>query len=190
MGNWIDYRVDVLANSPAEVNQIAKRLNQPSQELVGRVAGKFGQEVNEVAEGLMDLLEFKPVSNLGYISNELNKARRFSLAVKDRSFGIVDSHLSEVSEAFPAAIFLVEYFDQQWSYAGKRVIKAGNLIQQIHDGQQQAQGIDWMLVDIFAPFRSEYELGAEFGSLWQNWLAALTVAVEDLKDQLAGPGRS
>jgi hypothetical protein len=190
MGNWIDYNLDILANSPTEINQIAKRLNQPSQELVSWVAGKFGQSANEVAEGLKDLLEFKTVSNLGNISNELNKARRFSLAFKDRSVGIVNSHLSEVSEAFPAAIFLVEYFDQQWSYAGKRVIKAGKLIQQIHDGQQEAQAIDWVLVDIFAPFRSEYELGVEFGSLWQKWLAALTVAVQGLKDEQASLGRS
>jgi len=54
MGNWIDYRLDVLANSPAEINQIAERLNQPSQELASWVASKFGQSVNEVAEGLRD----------------------------------------------------------------------------------------------------------------------------------------
>ncbi len=41
--------------------------------------------------------------------------------------------------------------------------------------------MDWVLVDIFAPFKSEYELGAEFGSLWQEWLDDLTTAVHELK---------
>jgi len=181
MGNWIDYRLDVLANSPAEINQIAERLNQPSQELIAWVAKESGQSANEVAVGLKDLLTFKAVTNLGYVSDEVNKARRFSLAFKDRYYGIVKSHLAEVSEAFPTAIFLLEYYDQQASYAGKKVIRAGELVRQIHDGHQQAQAMDWVLVDIFAPFRTEYELGAEFGSLWQEWLADLTIAVHELK---------
>jgi hypothetical protein len=29
MSNWIDYNLDVLAGSPAEISQIAERLNQP-----------------------------------------------------------------------------------------------------------------------------------------------------------------
>lgn len=34
MSNWVDYSVDVLEGSPAEINQIAERLKQPSAELV------------------------------------------------------------------------------------------------------------------------------------------------------------
>ncbi len=48
MGNWIDYRLDVLANSPAEINQIAEKLNQPSLELAGWIAQKDGHPVNEI----------------------------------------------------------------------------------------------------------------------------------------------
>ena len=181
MGNWIDYRLDVLANSPAEINQIAERLNQPSLELAGWIAQKDGHPVNEITGPLKELLEFKTVTNLGYVGDDVNKARRFSLAFKDRYYGIVKSHLAEVSETFPTAIFLLEYYDQQASYAGKKVIRAGEIVRQIHDGHQQAQAMDWVLVDIFAPFKSEYELGAEFGSLWQEWLADLTIAVHELK---------
>lgn len=183
MSNWIDYQLDVMAGSPAEMNQVAERLNQPSQELTIWVAEKFGQSVNEVAAGLKDLLKFEVVRNLGCVSDEINKARRFRLTFKDRSHGIVDSHLAEVSEDFPTAIFLLEYYDLQYSYAGKSVIKAGELVQGIHDGDQHAQAMEWVLVDIFAPFRAEYELGVEFGSLWQEWLADLTIAIQNLRGE-------
>lgn len=103
--------------------------------------------MSEVAEGLKELLEFKAVRNLGYVSNDVNKARRFSLSFKDRHYGIIDSHLAEVSEAFPAAVFLLEYRDAQASYAGKRVIRAGEVVQEVFDGDQRVQGLDWALLD-------------------------------------------
>jgi hypothetical protein len=47
---------------------------------------------------------------------------------KDKFYGIVDSHLTEVSRAFPAAIFLLEHFDTQASYSGKRVMRDGEIV--------------------------------------------------------------
>jgi hypothetical protein len=184
MSNWIDYSLDVLAGSPAEINQIAERLNQPSLELTGWIARRDGQQANEVTEALKELLDFKAIRNLGYVSNDVNKARRFSLAFKSRFYGIVDSHLIEVSEAFPKAIFLLEYRDAQASYAGKRVIRAGEIVREVFDGDQRVQGLDWALLDIFAPFKAEY-YGEEheFGSLWAPWLDAIVAAAKALKDQ-------
>ena len=188
MSNWIDYKLDVLAGSPAEISQIAERLNQPSLELVTWIAQRDGEPVSEVAEGLKELFEFKAVKNLGYVSNDVNKARRFSLAFKSRSYGIVNSHLVEISEAFPKAIFLLEYFDMQASYSGKRVIRAGVVVQEVFDGDQKVQGLDWALLDIFVPFRAEY-YGEEhdFGSLWTPWLDAIMTAVKGLKDIQGSP---
>jgi hypothetical protein len=144
--------------------------------------------VSEVAEGLKELLEFKTVKNLGYMHQGVNKARRFSLEFKDKSYGIVDSHLTEISRAFPAAIFLLEYFDTQASYSGKQVIRAGEVVQKVFDGDQQAQGLDWALLDIFAPFRAEYDGEEhEFGSLWTPWLDAVMAAVKGLKDIQGSP---
>jgi hypothetical protein len=122
--------------------------------------------VSESAERLKELLEFKTVENLAYVHNDVSKARRFGLEFKDRYYGIVDSHLTEVSRAFPAAIFLLEYFDMQMSYSGKRVMRSGEVVQEVFDGDQQVRGLDWALLDIFAPFRAEY-FGEEheFGSL-------------------------
>ena len=154
MSNWINYNLDVLAGSAPEIYQIAKRLNQPSSELANRIARRDGQQLNEVTERLKELLDFKTVRNLGYVANEINKARRFSLSFKDRHYGIVDSHLTEVSRAFPAAIFLLEYFDTQASYSGKRVMRAGEVVHEVFDGDQQVQGLDWVLLDIFAPLPS------------------------------------
>jgi hypothetical protein len=96
MSNWIHYTIDVLAGSPAENNQIAEKLNQPSLELANWIAGRDGQPVSAVGEGLKGLLEFK-----------------------DKFYGIVDGHLTEVSRAFPEAIFLLEHFDARASYSGK-----------------------------------------------------------------------
>jgi hypothetical protein len=107
MSNWIDYNLDVLAGSPAEINQIAEKLNQPSLELANWIAQRDGQPVSGAAGGLQELLEFKAVRNLSYVSNDFNKTRRFSFSFKDRHYGIIVSHLAEVSVAFPGAVFLL-----------------------------------------------------------------------------------
>ena len=85
MSNWINYNLDVLAGSPAEINQIAERLNQPSSELANWIAQRDGQPLSAVREGLKELLDFQTVKNLGHVANEINKARRFTLAFKSRS---------------------------------------------------------------------------------------------------------
>ncbi len=184
MSNWIDYSLDVLAGSPAEINQIAERLNQPLLELAGWIARRDGQQANEVTEALKELLEFKTVKNLGHVHNDVNKARRFSLEFKDRHYGIVDSHLIELSEAFPNTIFLLEYWDTQASYSGKRVMRAGRVVQEVFDGDQKVQGLDWALPDIFAPFRSEY-YGEEhaFGTLWSQWVDDMVASAMALKNE-------
>lgn len=133
--------------------------------------------------GLKELLEFKAARNLGYVSNDVNKARRFSLAFKSKFYGIVESHLAEVSEAFPNAIFLLEYSDIQASYSGRRVLRAGEVVQEVFDGDQNVEGLDWALLDIFAPFRAEYYGEKhEFGTLWNSWLDAMMTALKGLKD--------
>ena len=190
MSNWIDWKLDVLASNPDEINHISERLNQPSPELVNWVAQRFDQPVSEVAQGLTKLLEFKLVKNLGYVDNTLNKARRFRTEFADKRDGIVRSHLFEISEAFPAAIFLLEYCDAQASYTGKQVIRAGEVVQEVFDGDQQLQSLDWALLDIFAPFKAEYYgERAEFGSLWQPWMEAVMAAARQLKGGEDAPNR-
>jgi hypothetical protein len=54
------------------------------------------------------------------------------------------------------------------NYDAKVVIYAGHEIRSTHDACHQAQFQKWVLPDIFAPYRNEYELGLEFGSLWDN----------------------
>ncbi len=109
--------MDVLAGSPAEIDQVSERLNKPSRELATWVASKFGDPVDDVEDFLQQLLTLKTDQDLRFLHSEINKARRFTLAFKKYS-GIVNSHLVEVSEAFPRAVFLIEYYDMQWSYSG------------------------------------------------------------------------
>ena len=56
-------------------------------------------------------------------------------------------------------------------------------MQEVFDGDQQIQGLDWALLDIFAPFKAEY-YGEEheFGSLWTPWLEAVIAAARQLQD--------
>jgi hypothetical protein len=95
----------------------------------------------------------------------------------------VNSHLYEISAEFPSAMFLLTYRDMMASYAGKEVIRAGEIIQSVHDGDQKTQSLDWVLIDIFPPFLAEYYDGLPFGNLWQEWVGELTAAVADLKNQ-------
>jgi hypothetical protein len=46
---------------------------------------------------------------------------------------------------------------------------------------------EWVLPDIFAPFRAEYLSGAEFGTLWDPWLAEMETAVAKLRERYGAP---
>jgi hypothetical protein len=190
MSNWIDYNIDVLAGSPIEINRIADRLKRPSNKLVGWVAGRDGESAAKITEGLKKLFDFEATKNLGYVDPVVNQARRFHLSFRSKSYGIVDSHLFEISAEFPSSIFLLTYRDMMASYSGRRVIRAGEVVQEVHDGDQKVQSLDWILIDIFPPFFAEYYDGLEFGSLWQEWLGKLEAAVEELKDQSAGTAKA
>jgi hypothetical protein len=158
--NPIDYRLDVLANSPTEINQITKKLHEGG---------------------------YTVVCNLGYSHPSVNKSREF----QSGGYGSPDvAPALLVSEEFPRAIFLLTYVDMQWSYSGKCVICGGRVIRHIHDGEQRAQAQDWALLDIFAPFRAEYETDSEVGSLWQQWLDDIIAAANELKERSRDAGLS
>lgn len=177
MSNWLDYKLDVLATSPEEINRIAARLKQPSAELLDWAAKRANRKPDEIEQDVTELVSCEPVTNLFYIHESVNKARRFKNSFKDRFTGIVDSHIFEISREFPNAVLLLEYTDGQYSYSGKTVIRAGEAVRRIFDGKQQSQGLDWVLLDIFAPFVAEWDRGMPFGSLWTKWL-------DDAKKQL------
>jgi len=186
MSNWIDLRLDVLASSPEEINKIEAALQEPCEELIALVAHKWNADAKEIAADVKELLTFKPTHNLGYVHPSVNKARRFQNSFKDRSWEVVRSHVDFVSRDFPKAIFLAEHWNSMASSASKTVIRAGQEVRSVYDGSQQAQGCDWVLPDIFAPYRAEYANGDEFGALWAKWM-------EGMRRQLAvltegGPG--
>jgi hypothetical protein len=151
--NPIDYELDVLASGPDEISRITSRLNEHG---------------------------YTVVRNLGYIHPSKNKSRRFHAAGTGWRPAIAPVLI--VSEAFPQAIFLLTYYDLCWSYSGECVIYGGREIRGIHDGEQKAQSLDWALLDIFAPFRAEYENNLEVGSLWREWLDDIVVAANELKE--------
>jgi hypothetical protein len=64
------------------------------------------------------------------------------------------------------------------SYQGKKVILAGDEIRCTHDRDHHTQAQEWVLPNIFAPYQAEYELGLEFGSLWDDW-------VDDMRKEMA-----
>src|SRR5215831_9666412 len=111
MSNIIDYSLDVLATSPEEINRIATRLKQPSSDLLDWVAKRDDCKPDEIAQFLAEVVSFEPVRNLFYIHESVNKARRFKNSFRDRFYGIINSHLFEVSTGFPNAVFLLEYRD-------------------------------------------------------------------------------
>jgi hypothetical protein len=176
MANWVDYQLDVLASCPDEINRIETRLAHPSEELIAWVAEEWHASPKFVTE----LVTFKSKHNLFQLHESVNKARQFRNSWK-RYRGIVNSHLFEVSAEFGTAVFLLEEWDMQTSYSGRMVIHAGKVVQDVFDGKQRSQALDWVLPDIFAPFRAEWNEGLEFGSLWRDWVEETAVAVEELR---------
>lgn len=185
MSNWVGFRLDVLAGSPAEINQIEAALQEPCDELFCWFAGHVNKRPEEVAADVKEIVSFKPDSNLGYIDPSVNKARRFKNSFKDRFSGTVMSHIDFVSKQFPTAIFLLEYCDDQWNYPGKMVIRAGEEIHHVCDGNQQAQvhACEWVLPNIFAPYWTEYVDGLEFGCLWEQWVSELAAVIRQLQSR-------
>lgn len=175
MSLYIDHHLDVLASSPAEIQQIAERLDRPSAEL-GNCNPIWSPE--QVAE----LFHWETVAKLDYGDDALNKARRFHIS-GTRTYGIVIDHVGEVSEAFPAAIFLLAYSDEMGG-AAKFVFHAGAWMPELEEWNQHSPyPMEWALLDIFAPFRNEYASGLPFGSLWKPWLEAVMAAVKHLQEQ-------
>jgi len=173
MSNWVDLNLDVLASSPEEINEIGRALQQPSDELILWRAQKTGEDPKEIADSIQEIVSFKPIRNLGSICPSVNKARRFENSWKDRFWGLVFSHVNFVSRRFPKAVVLAQYWDDCMSYGGKIVIHAGQEIRSSYDGDHHAQGREWVLPNIFAPFEAEYELGLECGSLWDEWMEGM-----------------
>ena len=178
MSNLLHYDLEVLADSPAEIDQIGHRLEHPSAELVNRFVEKSGRPADNVADDLKGLVAF---SEAGENHFDL-KERSFAVSFKNNGAGgLVDSHLFDVSQAFPQAVFLLTYYHPQASYAGKQVIRSGEIIQSMHDDYHREQAVDWVLLDIFTPFKIEHYRGLECGSLWQEWLDDVGAAVQVLK---------
>jgi hypothetical protein len=187
MSNWIDMRLDVLAPSSDEINKIEKALQEPCEDLLTWSAERGNQRVEDIREDVRLIVRLTPTRNLGLVDPSLNKARRFENEWKDRYSGLVWSHVYFVSRDFPDSIFLAEYWDTGASYAGKSVIRGGREIRHIYDGNQQAQGREWVLLDIFAPYRTEYDMDADFGIFWDAWLLELEGAVGKLKKRYGTP---
>lgn len=186
MSNWIDMHLDILAASPTEVDGIEEALKHPCQELTEWVAQRWGEDPKEIAAAVKEIVSFEPKGNLRYTNPTVNEARRFAISFRDRFTGIVWSHVLFVSRDFPSATFLAEYWNVQVSSAGRRVIRAGRDIRSSHDGNQQAQGYEWVFPNIFAPYLVEFELGLEFGSLWNRWLGEMQRELADLKTYYGG----
>jgi hypothetical protein len=180
MSNSVDVHLDVLASSPTEINQIERALQDPCDELIAWRAQLCGEDPKEIAANVKEIVTFKPVRNLGYVDPSVNKARRFESSWKDRFCGLVWSHVRFVSRDFPAAVFLAQYWDDQMSYGGKRVFHAGKEIRSSRDGDHHAQGREWVLPNIFAPFETEHQLGLECGSLWAEWMEGMRKELAEL----------
>lgn len=130
---------------------------------------------------LREFVGFKPISNLGHLAESVNKARRYQNSFKNHSEGPIYMHLCLVSAAFPDAIFLAHYSNIGWGYSWKEVMRKGVVERSVSDCDQPAQAIEWVLPDIFAPFRAEYQNGQPFGSMWNEWVDDLVAAANELR---------
>jgi uncharacterized protein YdhG (YjbR/CyaY superfamily) len=187
MSNWINCSLDILASSQEEIMRIGAALRQPGEELLAWIAQKSGRAPEEVAANVKAIVSFNPKSNAGYKHPSVDTESQFWNQFKDRFSGIVFSHVYGISSDFPGAIFLAEYWNGQISFAGRRVIRAGKEVCSSYDGNQRAQGYEWVLPDIFAPYRTEYELGLKFGSLRGQWLSEMQAELADLKAFYGAP---
>jgi hypothetical protein len=168
------YAVGCSGVQPARINAIENALKNPCGELIAWRAQMFGIQPKDIAEGVKKTVTFNPVHNVCPVHPSVNKARRFGSLWDSRFWGLVFSHVELVSQDFPNAVFLAEYWwDLQAGSCGKIVIQAGEEIRSSHDCDQRAQSHEWVSPNIFAPYQTEYLLDLEFGSLWNDWLEGM-----------------
>lgn len=74
------------------------------------------------------------------------------------------------------------------SYGGKIVVHAGDEIRSSYDDDHHAQGREWVLPNIFAPFEAEHELGLEYGSLWDEWMEGMRRQLALLTERYSSQG--
>ena len=184
MSEWIDCTLDVVATNPKEMNDIASALRNPPREflLVAFAASERRRPDDVEIEQAREVIAFKTAKDLPHVAEIGNKVWRFENSYRTTCEGVIDWHLSDVSAAFPNAIFLADYCNLGWNCVWKRVLRNGVTERSVSDGDQPAQGIDWVVLDIFAPFRTEYQNGRPFGSMWKKWVDDLVAAANGLRD--------
>ena len=183
MSDWIDMRVNVLASSPEEISKIQTALQHLPEGLLAWVVQAMETTPKLLVEKVLKDITFRPSENVEFADTSVEKECRLENAWPYYAYGVVWSHLYLVSRDFFHATFLVEYCDAGRSFAGRVVLLGGHEIRSVHDGKQQTQGSEWVLPDIFAPYRAEHHRGAEFGSLWDGWLIEMQGAVTKLRER-------
>jgi hypothetical protein len=103
MSTWVDFRLDVLASDPEEIQVIELALQEPCEELTAW----YAKVCKENSPDLKEIVAFKRTQRIGYV----DKARRFDICVEYEDSGLVWSHIQLVSKHFPKAIFLAEYWN-------------------------------------------------------------------------------
>jgi hypothetical protein len=177
MSNKPDYVLGVLATSSEEIDRIAGRLKQSSSELGSKVAWKCNSNPEAIDQPLAELVRFEP-NPMEQQESSIN-ARSFTNSFISRCICIVRTHIFEVSEEFPNAVFLLDFSDIGNGRSGKMVVRAGKVVRYAFDWNQ------WVIPDIFAPFKEEWTRGMEFESLWAQWVEDLASAAERLKTESA-----
>lgn len=110
-------------------------------------------------------------------------ACKFRTHMRETS-GLMYDHITELSKAFPQAVFLMELYDMESSNE-KTVFHGGRLLRATFDNSPHVQGGIWALLNIFTPFMAEYESGLPVGSLWDEWMNDVIAAAHALRTPAA-----
>jgi hypothetical protein len=186
MGNWIYAQLEVLASNDG-ISRIGAALEEPCERLIIWAATEWMKDPKEISADVKRIVAFKPSDSTGRPFP--SKSGRFEHSWKDRWWDVVLKHLSYVSREFPEAVFLLSYQEPFRSYAGKFVICGGREIRHVHDSHQRGQGWEWVLPNIFAPYKSEYYSEYDFGSLWGHWLIGMEGAIAELRERYGASTR-
>src|SRR5215470_4297542 len=107
--SWVDCALDVLATSPKQLDAIANLLQEPSAEFLRwSVLPYWPPPKPGEIKRYRKLLAFKAVKNLEYAAKGVSKARSFHHSVIHSDDVLIDVYLTQVSTAFPGAIFLLD----------------------------------------------------------------------------------
>jgi hypothetical protein len=175
MHNDLEIEFEVL-DTRDELYAVARSLSEPDEDVSRKASCRTASGDDADPDALRKRIAFASIG----VNNEYDcdgEGWHFSCKTEEQRLPDVLFHLFERSSRHRASLFLIK-IGHEGEYSEKTVVHGGAILATTVDPHPLTASKPWAPLDIFIPYKTEFETGREVGSLWENWVA-------DMKEGLA-----